>query len=461
MKRRRALKFMELMALGYLFSASCQGNSVHGNGDHRPRVLVIGAGLAGLAAAKRLMDEGFPVQLIEGRDRLGGRTWTSPLWPDAPVDLGASWIHGVESNPLTALAESLETPLVYTRDDRVITYGLTGQPLTSEERELLDQLQERIYQAITRGQDTAMDQSLKTVLEQGLDRPHQSPKIQKFLDFLLNSTIEQEYGGSLQALSAHWFDDDGRYGGEDGLFQEGYRVIVEALAQDLPIQLNQVVREIDWSGDRPQIMTNQNTYGADHVIITLPLGVLKANQVAFVPPLPAAKQKAIAALGVGILNKCYLRFERVFWPEDTDWIEQVGEKTGWWTEWVNLAGATNLPILLGFNAATQGLEMETFTDGEIVASAMAALRHLFGEDIPEPVDFQITRWQADVFARGSYSFNALGSTPTMRQHLAAPLGDRLFFAGEATEAQHFATAHGAYLSGLRAAQEVLTVVQGT
>lgn len=110
---------------------------------------------------------------------------------------------------------------------------------------------------------------------------------------------------------------------------------------------------------------------------------------------------------------------------------------------------------MGFNAADFGREIEAWTDAAIVGSAMQTLRRIFGRHIPEPLDVQITRWAADPFAYGSYSFNALGSTPSMRDDLARSVGRRLFFAGEATERRYFGTVHGAYLSGLRAAQEVM------
>ncbi|MFO0921379.1 MAG: FAD-dependent oxidoreductase [Pirellulales bacterium] len=114
-------------------------------------------------------------------------------------------------------------------------------------------------------------------------------------------------------------------------------------------------------------------------------------------------------------------------------------------------------MLLGFNAADQGKAIEASSDATIVASAMKTLRTMFGKDVPDPIDTQITRWASDPFALGSYSFNAVGSTPKMRNQLAAPLGNSLFFAGEATERDYFGTAHGAYLSGLRAAKEILAL----
>jgi monoamine oxidase len=182
---------------------------------------------------------------------------------------------------------------------------------------------------------------------------------------------------------------------------------------------------------------------------------LQAGSVRFTPDLPAAKEQAIDKLGMGVLNKCYLRFPEAFWPTDVDWLEYIPDQHGAWTEWVSLQRVAGLPILLGFNAADQGRAIEEWPDQEIVASAMATLRTIFGEEIPDPLDYQLTRWASDPFAFGSYSYDAVGVSPTTRKTLAKPLQNRLFFAGEATEHNYYGTAHGAYLSGLRAAKEMV------
>lgn len=119
--------------------------------------------------------------------------------------------------------------------------------------------------------------------------------------------------------------------------------------------------------------------------------------------------------------------------------------------------AAQLPVLLGFNAADYGRKIEAWSDEQIVASAMKTLKTIFGANIPQPIDWQVTRWASDPFARGAYSYHALGSTPRMRDALASSLSRRLFFAGEATNRDHFGTAHGAYLSGLQAARDVLSI----
>jgi monoamine oxidase len=191
--------------------------------------------------------------------------------------------------------------------------------------------------------------------------------------------------------------------------------------------------------------------------VTLPQGVLKAGYVTFSPALPEEKLRAIERMRMGILNKVYLRFPRIFWPEEPDMLGYVSERKGEWTEWLNIAHYTGQPVLLAFNAADYGRAIEDLTDDEIVAAAMATLRTMFGDDIPEPEAALITRWGADPYAHGSYSFMALGANPDHYDDLAAPVGGRVFFAGEATSADFAATVHGAYLSGLRAAEEILAL----
>ncbi|MGA1369292.1 MAG: flavin monoamine oxidase family protein [Blastocatellia bacterium] len=419
------------------------------------RVLVIGAGLSGLTAARVLQDRGDDVVVIEGRDRIGGRIWTSNSWEGLPVDLGASWIHGVKGNPLSALALQTRTRQVPTSYNRSRTYHTSGRPLTRMEESSLSNYSRVLYRAIERARMTGTDTSIRQVANQLIDQYRSAPEARSYLNHVLNSEIEHEYSGSASSLSNRWYDDDREYSGGDVLLSPGYGALTGHLAEDLRIEFNQTVQEIDWSGLPVRVKTDKEEFSADRVLVTLPLGVLQSRSVRFAPALPFALQNSIDRLGMGVLNKCVLRFATVFWPTDLDWIGYLPEQHGEWAEWFSCRRTLNQPVLVGFNAADRGREIESLTDAEIVESALATLRTIYGSQIPTPVDYQITRWASDPFARGSYSFNALGSVPLMRDELARPRSGRLFFAGEATHRQFFGTAHGAYLSGQRAANEII------
>lgn len=454
MDRRHFLKIFGLALIGSVHSACGEEPPGDAVVSEKKRIVVIGAGLAGLAAAQELHTQGHEVLVVEARDRIGGSIWTSLKWPDMPLDLGATWIHGTDGNPLTELAEQIQAQRLTTSYDQSILYNTSGKALSQAEERRLENFRTQVFRALENAQDEEADLSIRQVIKPLMHPFDPSSEAHRFINFILSSEIEQEYAGSADKLSAHWYDSGKVFDGEDDLFVQGFSVIPELLAQGLTIELGQVVTEIQWDQRPIRVMTQTAEFLADQVVVTLPLGVLQAGKVRFTPELPRNKQNAIVQLGMGVLNKCYLRFSQVFWPTDVDWLEYISASPGEWTEWVSFKQVANMPILLGFNAANRGREMEAESDQQIVASAMQTLRKIYGVGIPEPRDYQITRWATDPFSLGSYSYTPVNAVPRMRQELAAPLGNAVFFAGEASHEDYFGTAHGAYLSGLRAANEI-------
>jgi monoamine oxidase len=455
MHRRNFLKIFGLMLMVSVNSACSEESQGHRATSNKKRIVVIGAGLSGLAAAQELHRRGHEVIVVEARERIGGRIWTSTQWADMPLDFGATWIHGPQGNPLTDLAEQINAKRLTTRYDRTVTYNTSGKPLSEAEKVRMENLRTQVFGALKKAQGKDDDASIRQVIKPLINQFAESSEAYRFINFILSGAIEQEYSGSVERLSAHWYNSAQEFDGDDVLFAQGFKVIPELLAQGLQIELGQVVKEIQWQRSPVRVITQKTEFIADHVVVTLPLGVLQAKSVRFSPELPRSKQNAIAKLGMGVLNKCYLRFPDAFWSADADWLEYVSARHGEWTEWVSFKQAANMPILLGFNAADRGRAIEAWSDEQIVASAMQTLRTIYGASIPEPIDYQMTRWASDPFSLGSYSYNPVGAVPKMRQELAEPLARSVFFAGEASNKNYFGTAHGAYLSGLRAAQEIL------
>ncbi|MFN8025037.1 MAG: NAD(P)/FAD-dependent oxidoreductase [Acidimicrobiia bacterium] len=354
------------------------------------------------------------------------------------------------------LAAQAGAATVVTEYESTTDFGTDGRELEGARARRLDHWETVVPASLRAFQRTdGDDASIRTVVQRAVKWPTLSADDRALVDYVLNDNYEQEYAGSVDELSAWWFDDDAELRGKDVLFPAGYGAVVDWLARGLNVQLRTIVERIDWDDEGVTVGTGNGTVTGDHVVVTLPLGVLQGGSVQFGTPLPAKKRVAIDRLGMGVFDKCYLQFPDVFWP-DTDWMTYVPDvaHAGQWVEWLNVARPTGAPVLLGFNPAAFGREIENWSDAQIVDSAMGTLRTIFGDRIPAPTGSQITRWASDPYAQGSYSFNKLGSTPAMRDHLAASVDGRVHFAGEATSRDSFATVHGAYLSGVRAAKAI-------
>ena len=205
------------------------------------------------------------------------------------------------------------------------------------------------------------------------------------------------------------------------------------------------------------------TFSAPKVIVTLPIGVLKANTVKFTPQLPAVNQNAIAAMGAGLLDKCVFVFKEPFWGTREDFFNYISASdNGAWGEFFSMEPAARLPVLYGFNAATYAKNLETKTDAQIIAEGLAVLRKIW-PSAPDPISTYVTKWYTDPFSRCSYSY----TTPKMEfakvhRDVGAPVsGGRIRFAGEHTSLKFPATVHGAYNSGNDAACAVLKDLKKT
>ncbi|MEQ8308465.1 MAG: NAD(P)/FAD-dependent oxidoreductase [Hoeflea sp.] len=422
------------------------------NVDAAADVLVIGAGMAGLGAARALRARGLSVLVLEARDRIGGRVHTSRMVPGWAVDLGASWIHGARGNPLTDLADEADLKRVETRWEPRPVFSQSGPRIdTGDAWEWTEEL---LHDGRARAEERETDLSLADAIRALEDWRELDARERRLVRYHLNSEIEHEYAADWEDLSAWYFDDVDGFPGSDLIFPDGYGALADHLSKGIPIRTGLAVARIERQRDGIRLVTRAGErFFSPHVIVTAPLGVLKAGDITFSEPLSRARQAAIGAIGMGLLNKCCLLFERSFWPDDADAFGYLGDRDGHWAEWLSLSRATGRSALIGFNAGSAAEEVETLDDRQTAARAMEVLRSVFGSSVPEPQSVQISRWHSDPFARGSYSFTAVGSDRASRRSLAgSDWNGRLVFAGEACHEDHPATVHGAYMSGLEAAE---------
>jgi monoamine oxidase len=431
-----------------------------------PSIVVIGAGMAGIAAARTLHDAGYSVKIFEARERIGGRTYTDYSLGIAN-DLGAAWIHGPIANPMTALARQFGVATQYTDFDNrygnsVMAFDTDGTPLDMDEYTYglrhFGGAYDRFFTSILFERPGVDVRSLADLYKLGL------PDVEKLSEtarkgFYYASVIRMQYGDAADLHEIDWRLTN-RYvklpGGDLILPGGGYGRIVAGLAAGLSIETGVVVECIEYGDSGVRIVTNQGEVRCDRVAITVPLGVLKAGTIVFAPELPAQKQAAIVRIGYGNYEKLALKFPYQFWPQEPQRFSYLsGADPELFTSWLNMAHYTGVPILVASHAGSRACHTNRWHDETLVGEALMVLRKLFGPDTPEPVAYVRTCWELDPFSRGSYSFPKVGGQADDRLDLAEPVCGRLFFAGEATHPRYFATVHGAYETGIRAAREII------
>ncbi|XP_057672762.1 lysine-specific histone demethylase 1A isoform X1 [Diorhabda carinulata] len=559
------------------------------------KVIVIGAGIAGLAAAQQLQQFGLEVIVLESRDRVGGRIATFRKG-NYIADIGAMVVTGLGGNPITTLSKQIDMELHRIRQ-KCPLYQSNGVTVDRDKDAMVEREFNRLLEATSYlshqldfnyagNKPVSLGQALEWVIKlqekyvKGNQIKHlksvialqdklkvnqqmmvnikelmkeyknvveemaaiekrnieeqfayassvkdlkdlankwdalsnQAKEIEKKLEELEKSKPSDVYLSSkdrqildwhfanlefanatpLSTLSLkHWDqDDDFEFTGNHLTVRNGYSCVPVALAEGLDIKLNAAVKKVEYNNRGVEVTvynpgnpSNTNTYHAEVVLCTLPLGVLKLsavpssnqlNTVQFSPPLPDWKTSAIQRLGFGNLNKVVLCFERIFWNPQANLFGHVGSTTASRGELFLFWNLYKAPVLLALVAGEAAAIMENVTDDVIVGRCIAVLRGIFGQSgVPQPKETVVTRWRADPWSRGSYSFVAVGSSGSDYDLLASPVippnehgisvtsgPARLFFAGEHTIRNYPATVHGAFLSGLREASRIADQIIG-
>lgn len=439
-------------------------------------VVIVGAGISGLEAGHELNSRGIDVLVLEGRDRVGGRIVSYNI-NNTALDLGGSWIHGLNKkkigfeNPIYKIALANNIKIIQT-DGSEDFYDSKGNQIDPELSEYYNEKYEKFIEKITSSMTQAEQQglSVKDMVEKYYSSIDPIDKEgHAMTEHVLRSYHDMDQAADFGDISFATAFETQYYDGDESneaIFIDGYSQIANCLAGGLTIK-HANVTSVDYSEQSIIIKTNSGDFQSDYVIITLPLGTLQKDAAMFNPPLNPAKTVAIENLKMGTMDKVYLVFDnktKPFWNTSVDWIDRVDipkENSVYesddkkWRFFFNLYKYTNQPILLAFNTGRSAIELEQESDEAIKNEVMSVLRTMYNDPTIQDPKIIRTKWAMDPLSFGSYSFIPVTGTFDDFDEIAKPIDDKLFFAGEATNKYYFGTVHGAYISGYRAAQEIL------
>lgn len=434
-----------------------------GCADPVSRVVVVGAGMAGLTVANALANAGVECVVLEARDRVGGRLHTVDLG-GVPVDLGGSWIHTPIGNPLRRFADQVGVPC---RDgnplEEMVCHDRAEQRLLSADEfdalktvqfEAFPEAVEELREALGPGASAA--QAIERFIEDAGMEGAQARRARVGLEVLVSA----EAADLPERQSLRWLWNETAYDGDflGDVPIGGYRRLIEAMGRGLDIRLGMAVTDVVVSGPVVRVRGSDGTVEeGSHAVITLPLGVLKGRRVGFRPALPDDRHAAIDRLGFGTLEKIALNFSEPFWrdagvPHLLVLPEREGE-SGIVVIGQDAFGAGPALVVLVYHGASHHVIGRPAPAGADWALRMLA--DAIGHPCPEPTAIAVSSWAGDPCAMGAYTHIPPDASPADVDLLGQPLCGRLLFAGEATTVSRMGFADGAMQSGIREAKRLL------
>jgi monoamine oxidase len=426
-------------------------------------VVVVGAGIAGLTVANALAHGAVECVVLEARDRIGGRLHTVDL-AGSPVDLGGSWIHTPLGNPLRAFAQQAGVPCRNANPLPELA-GFDcgeGRQLSAAEVEASLSMQlETFPAAVGRllaelGPDASAAEGIEAFVAGSALTPGPAGRARQ----ALRALVEAESADLSERQSLRWMWNEIEYGGHyfGDVPVGGYRRLVEAMATGVDLRLGVNVTEVARSASGVRVRTGDGTYEeGSHVVVTVPLGVLKRDVLRFSPALPPDRLAAIERLGFGRYEKVALRFDEPIWraagfphamifPRDP-------EAAAVWAIGQDAFAAGPVLVFHIFHSATSHV-LDATTD-DVAEWALGMLADAIGSSCPAPAATAVTSWATDPYSGGAYTHIPPGADPADADVLGEPIGGRLLFAGEHTQSARLAYADGAMTSGIREAKRLL------
>jgi monoamine oxidase len=413
--------------------------------------LIVGAGAAGLAAARELHDVGERTIVLEARDRVGGRAWTSYDLAPHPVELGAEYVHG--ENVVTwgylrryGLLANDQLTVINVRGWNNGHLAENAEFLTSTAMRLALSTQIAAHEAPAGS--SLFDASRAWAAAHGLTPTADDWGVWTSYVRLYFAADPEQIGA--REFGEPTFDGDG----QRMMYRivKGYSTLMARLADGVDVRFLAPVKRIEWSRDGVRAITDAGTYDARRAIIGLPLALLQQGDVTFSPELPDAKRRAIAGLGAGANGKMILRFNERLWPDDLTVLLSADDTQTWWRP--GRCRDDEAPIITAFFGGS-AVERFRALGADAPLAAVGALGRMLGRKMESRLEqARFVDWPADPYAKMSYSYIPVGGAG-LRAKLAQPVDEVLYFAGEATNAMRPATVHGALESGVYAARAAM------
>ncbi len=410
-----------------------------------PDIVVIGAGSAGLSATAELIQKGVSVLCIEAMNRTGGRCYSDTSTFGIPIDIGGHWLHGFSENQLAKFGKKHKDKFkIYPENAPSIVYDGKRKVEANELWRIYKELKKIRYTNRT-------DVPFITLVPEKIKKNSWFDTAAKMVGDARDLDNFSSYDDNV-----NWYDP----GSGDGLCREGYGTLLAYYRKDVPVKLNTIVSEIKWGGKGVQIVTNKGTINSKACIITTSIGVLKAEKIKFSPPLPARKIKALDGISMTYSNRVLMQLKKKFYKS-----KKIKNDT-WFNTKCNSNGVRSPQTYYG-SLKMGGSDVSLFGisgqfakdlgeegDEATIDFILNDLKSTFGSKFYKKyfIKAKSIAWSKNPFTFGSYTGAIPGKANNLRRELRMPVGDKIFFAGEAT-ALAFSTVHGADRSGKRAATE--------